>query len=345
MATRVLLADDAWIDILSTNGIRIGNNGWELTDGEIRHKTSGLKLTKDGKLVAPNGLSLVVGEENIDDYTQQKIDSVEIGSDNLMDDTQRPNPSNTELWNKTVSASVWGEVGEFVAVKIRGQWGRLWQSIAEGFIGGQQYRFSCWVKRDASMETTETKAQFSVVRNAVTIISATLDGVKLGAGGSTGVFVGKSLAGIVISADTFQRLECIFEASETVPGDSFRLEFCTSNYQTNTPCGVVYGYYLVKGNKATDDWRPSLNDTKKAIAAAQAAADQAKEDAADNAQKLEDWSSDELISPLRSRALCNRRPTSNPNMARSARKPTAMGLKVRPTGQLIIARTRWLYKR
>lgn len=443
VATRVLLADDAWIDILSTNGIRIGDNGWELTDGEIRHKTSGLKLTKDGKLVAPNGLSLVVGEENIDDYTQQKIDSVEIGtvnlidkseeivliagatqtyayvqkklhvcpgdefalsienigisagnpteftvliidqnmakelcrriltldnrtavfeipvdteeqdgyilfyagkagqtnnnsvtyhkvmlvkgnrpaltwspslndqkaqtqeqidsiqvgSDNLMDDTQRPNPSNTELWNKTVSASVWGEVGEFVAVKIRGQWGRLWQSIAEGFIGGQQYRFSCWVKRDASMETTETKAQFSVVRNAVTIISATLDGVKLGAGGSTGVFSGKSLAGIVISADTFQRLECIFEASETVPGDSFRLEFYTSNYQTNTPCGVVYGYYLVKGNKATDDWRPSLNDTKKAIAAAQAAADQAKEDAAASAQKLEDWSSDELISP------------------------------------------------
>lgn len=443
VATRVLLADDAWIDILSTNGIRIGNNGWELTDGEIRHKTSGLKLTKDGKLVAPNGLSLVVGEENIDDYTQQKIDSVEIGtvnlidkseeivliagatqtyayvqkklhvcpgdefalsienigisagnpteftvliidqnmakelcrriltldnrtavfeipvdteeqdgyilfyagkagqtnnnsvtyhkvmlvkgnrpaltwspslndqkaqtqeqidsiqvgSDNLMDDTQRPNPSNTGLWNKTVSASVWGEVGEFVAVKIRGQWGRLWQSIAEGFIGGQQYRFSCWVKRDASMETTKTKAQFSVGRNAVTIISATLDGVKLGAGGSTGVFSGKSLAGIVISADTFQRLECIFEASETVPGDSFRLEFYTSNYQTNTPCGVVYGYYLVKGNKATDDWRPSLNDTKKAIAAAQAAADQAKEDAAASAQKLEDWSSDELISP------------------------------------------------
>jgi hypothetical protein len=443
VATRVLLADDAWIDILSTNGIRIGDNGWELTDGEIRHKTSGLKLTKDGKLVAPNGLSLVVGEENINDYTQQKIDSVEIGtvnlidkseeivliagatqtyayvqkklhvcpgdefalsienigisagnpteftvliidqnmakelcrriltldnrtavfeipvdteeqdgyilfyagkagqtnnnsvtyhkvmlvkgnrpaltwspslndqkaqtqeqidsiqvgSDNLMDDTQRPNPSNTELWNKTVSASVWGEVGEFVAVKIRGQWGRLWQSIAEGFIGGQQYRFSCWVKRDASMETTETKAQFSVGRNAVTIISATLDGVKLGAGGSTGVFSGKSLAGIVISADTFQRLECIFEASETVPGNSFRLEFYTSNYQTNTPCGVVYGYYLVKGNKATDDWRPSLNDTKKAIAAAQAAADQAKEDAAASAQKLEDWSSDELISP------------------------------------------------
>lgn len=297
VATRVLLADDAWIDILSTNGIRIGDNGWELTDGEIRHKTSGLKLTKDGKLVAPNGLSLVVGEENIDDYTQQKIDSVEIGSDNLMDGTQQPDPTDKTLWNKSAGAGVWGEVGEFRAVKVVSQWGRLWQSIAEGFIGGQQYRFSCWVKRDASLETTETKAQFSVARNAVTIISATLDGVRLGMGGSTGVFSGKTITGIAISADTFQRLECIFETSETVPGNSFRLEFYTSNYQTNAPCGVVYGYYLVKGNKATDDWRPSLNDTKKAIAAAQAAADQAKEDAADNAQKLEDWSSDELISP------------------------------------------------
>ena len=439
VATRVLLADDAWIDILSTNGIRIGDNGWELTDGEIRHKTSGLKLTKDGKLVAPNGLSLVVGEENIDDYTQQKIDSVEIGtvnllddtknmtgtttdwyrtfwdyipvpgrqytarllntgntpirvfigekksdggylgdyggniaasgevsvytfttksdaghilvgimnkeqsasipigdydisdimlvegnkapatwspslndqkaqtqeqidsiqvgSDNLMDGTQQPDPTDTVVWNYSVGVSIWGEVGEFRAMRIWGQWGRLWQSIAEGFIGGQQYRFSCWVKRDASLETTETKAQLFVGTRDVTIVSATLDGVKLGTGGSTGVFGGKSIVDIAISADTFQRLECIFEPNKTVDGNGFRLEFYTSNYQTNTPCGVVYGYYLVKGNKATDDWRPSLNDTKKAIAAAQAAADQAKEDAAASAQKLEDWSSDELISP------------------------------------------------
>ena len=297
VATRVLLADNAWIDILSTNGIRIGDNGWELTDGEIRHKTSGLKLTKDGKLVAPDGLSLVVGEDNIDDYTQQKIDSVEIGSDNLMDGTQQPDLKDTVVWNYSVGVSIWGEVGEFRAMRIWGQWGRLWQSIPGGFVGGQQYRFSCWVKRDASMETTETKANLFVGTRDVTIVSATLDGVKLGTGGSTGVFSGKSIVGIAISADTFQRLECIFEPNKTVDGNGFRLEFYTSNYQTNTPCGVVYGYYLVKGNKATDDWRPSLNDTKKAIAAAQAAADQAKEDAAASAQKLEDWSSDELISP------------------------------------------------
>ena len=443
VATRVLLADDAWIDILSTNGIRIGNNGWELTDGEIRHKTSGLKLTKDGKLVAPNGLSLVVGEENIDDYTQQKIDSVEIGtvnlidnskkvtasnsvtllpinatlkkgdtfalsvqnveilsgtpnvfsamiwnaagiqhfsqeiqmtsdnlngvftilsdytgqdirlylyagkrgqttgnsvvyhevmlvkgnrpaltwspslndqktqtqeqidsiqvgSDNLMDGTQQPDPTDKTLWNRSAGAGVWGEVGEFRAVKVVSQWGRLWQSIPGGFVGGQQYRFSCWVKRDASLETLKTTANLFVANGHITIVSATLDGLELGTGGAAGKFDKKSIVGIDISPDNFQYLVCTFQVDNVeaaVPGDGFRLEFYTSNYQTNTPCGVVYGYYLVKGNKATDDWRPSLNDTKKAIAAAQAAADQAKEDAAASAQKLEDWSSDELISP------------------------------------------------
>ena len=443
VATRVLLADNAWIDILSTNGIRIGENGWELTNGEIRHKTSGLKLTKDGKLVAPDGLSLVVGEENIDDYTQQKIDSVEIGtvnlidnskkvtasnsvtllpinatlkkgdtfalsiqnveilsgtpnvfsamiwnaagiqhfsqeiqmtsdnlngvftilsdytgqdirlylyagkrgqttgnsvvyhevmlvkgnrpaltwlpslndqkaqtqeqidsiqvgSDNLMDGTQQPNLKDTAVWNRSKGAGVWGEVGEFRAVKVVSQWGRLWQSIPGGFVGGQQYRFSCWVKRDASLETLKTTANLFVGNGHITIVSATLDGLELGTGGAAGKFEKKSIVGIDISPDNFQYLVCTFQVDNVeaaVPGDGFRLEFYTSNYQTNTPCGVVYGYYLVKGNKATDDWRPSLNDTKKAIAAAQAAADQAKEDAAASAQKLEDWSSDELISP------------------------------------------------
>lgn len=585
VATKVLLADNAWIDILSTNGIRIGDNGWELTNGEIRHKTSGLKLTKDGKLVAPDGLSLVVGEENINDYTQQKIDSVEIGtvnlidnskkatasnsvtllpinatlkkgdtfalsiqnveilsgtpnvfsamiwnaagiqhfsqeiqmtsdnlngvftilsdytgqdirlylyagkrgqttgnsviyhevmlvkgnrpaltwspslndqkaqtqeqidsveigtvnllddtknrvgtasiglldfwrcdvipgrqytarllntgntpirvfigekksdggrlgdyggniaapgevsvytfttkseassvwvgimnkeqsasipigdydisdimlvegnkapatwspslndqkaqtqeqidsiqvgSDNLMDGTQQPNLKDTAVWNRSAGAGVWGEVGEFRAVKVVSQWGRLWQSIPGGFVGGQQYRFSCWVKRDASLETLKTTANLFVGNGHITIVSATLDGLELGTGGAAGKFDKKSIVGIDISPDNFQYLVCTFQVDNVeaaVPGDGFRLEFYTSNYQTNTPCGVVYGYYLVKGNKATDDWRPSLNDTKKAIAAAQAAADQAKEDAAASAQKLEDWSSDELISP------------------------------------------------
>lgn len=243
VATRVLLADNAWIDILSTNGIRIGNNGWELTDGEIRHKTSGLKLTKDGKLVAPDGLSLVVGEENIDDYTQQKIDSVEIGTVNLLDDTK----------NRVGTASI----------------GLLdfWRCDV---IPGRQYTARL-------LNTGNTPIRVFI-------------GEKKSGGGWLGDYGGNIAAPGEVSVYTFTTKS---EASSVWVG------IMNKEQSASIPIGDydISDIMLVEGNKAPATWSPSLNDTKKAIAAAQAAADQAKEDAAASAQKLEDWSSDELISP------------------------------------------------
>lgn len=243
VATRVLLADDAWIDILSTNGIRIGENGWELTNGEIRHKTSGLKLTKDGKLVAPDGLSLVVGEENIDDYTQQKIDSVEIGTVNLLDDTK----------NRVGTASI----------------GLLdfWRCDV---IPGRQYTARL-------LNTGNTPIRVFI-------------GEKKSGGGWLGDYGGNIAAPGEVSVYTFTTKS---EASSVWVG------IMNKEQSASIPIGDydISDIMLVEGNKAPATWSPSLNDTKKAIAAAQAAADQAKEDAAASAQKLEDWSSDELISP------------------------------------------------
>ena len=243
VATRVLLADDAWIDILSTNGIRIGNNGWELTDGEIRHKTSGLKLTKDGKLVAPNGLSFVVGEENIDDYTQQKIDSVEIGTVNLLDDTK----------NRVGTASIW--LLDFWRCDV---------------IPGRQYTARL-------LNTGNTPIRVFI-------------GEKKSGGGWLGDYGGNIAAPGEVSVYTFTTKS---EASSVWVG------IMNKEQSASIPIGDydISDIMLVEGNKAPATWSPSLNDTKKAIAAAQAAADQAKEDAAASAQKLEDWSSDELISP------------------------------------------------
>lgn len=243
VATRVLLADNAWIDILSTNGIRIGENGWELTNGEIRHKTSGLKLTKDGKLVAPDGLSLVVGEENIDDYTQQKIDSVEIGTVNLLDDTK----------NRVGTASI----------------GLLdfWRCDV---IPGRQYTARL-------LNTGNTPIRVFI-------------GEKKSGGGWLGDYGGNIAAPGEVSVYTFTTKS---EASSVWVG------IMNKEQSASIPIGDydISDIMLVEGNKAPATWSPSLNDTKKAIAAAQAAADQAKEDAAASAQKLEDWSSDELISP------------------------------------------------
>ena len=75
IATGLLLADNAYIDILGTSGIRIGNypNCWEMTAGSIVHRVSGLSLTADGVLSAPDGLHIKIGDDTIADFTDQKI--------------------------------------------------------------------------------------------------------------------------------------------------------------------------------------------------------------------------------------------------------------------------------
>ncbi len=75
IATGLLLADNAYIDILGTSGIRIGNypNCWEMTAGSVVHRVSGLSLTADGVLSAPDGLHIKIGDDTIADFTDQKI--------------------------------------------------------------------------------------------------------------------------------------------------------------------------------------------------------------------------------------------------------------------------------
>lgn len=73
VATSVLLADTGYIKILGAGRLFVGrtdtNYGWEMTQGYIKHTSSGLELTYDGKLKSPDGLSLIVGNETLDDYT------------------------------------------------------------------------------------------------------------------------------------------------------------------------------------------------------------------------------------------------------------------------------------
>lgn len=93
IATGLLLADNAYIDILGTSGIRIGNypNCWEMTSGAITHRVSGLSLTADGVLSDPDGLHIKIGDNTVVDFTQNKIQTsvteevskIEIGGRNL----------------------------------------------------------------------------------------------------------------------------------------------------------------------------------------------------------------------------------------------------------------------
>ncbi|MGL5921048.1 MAG: hypothetical protein ACRCZQ_11200, partial [Bacteroidales bacterium] len=92
VATQVLLADQAWIDILNTQGIAVGSdaaNRWELTAGKIRHTRTGLELTADGKIVAPPGGITFSSGKTVEEAIQDKVDAIEVGGRNLFLNTNR----------------------------------------------------------------------------------------------------------------------------------------------------------------------------------------------------------------------------------------------------------------
>ena len=65
VATHLLVAQNATIDILGTSGLFIGNQaktqGWLMTGGSIKHNVTGLELTADGKLSLPKTGAILVG--------------------------------------------------------------------------------------------------------------------------------------------------------------------------------------------------------------------------------------------------------------------------------------------
>lgn len=65
VATNVLLAQNATIDVLGTSGIFVGNlektEGWIMTEGSIKHNQTGVELTADGKISLPESGGMTVG--------------------------------------------------------------------------------------------------------------------------------------------------------------------------------------------------------------------------------------------------------------------------------------------
>lgn len=65
IATNVLLAQNATIDVLGSSGIFVGNldktKGWIMAEGSIKHNVTGVELTSDGKISLPETGGINVG--------------------------------------------------------------------------------------------------------------------------------------------------------------------------------------------------------------------------------------------------------------------------------------------
>lgn len=112
VATEVLLAQNATIDVLGTAGVFIGNlektQGWVMTEGSIKHNVSGLELTRDGRLVDPDGLEFSVGGiENAVQGTMQSGGNIVPNSDYSAQ--EETHPGWDESLNGIISATGWSD--------------------------------------------------------------------------------------------------------------------------------------------------------------------------------------------------------------------------------------------
>lgn len=112
VATEVLLAQNATIDVLGTSGIFVGNlektQGWVMTEGSIKHNVSGLELTADGRLVNPDGLEFSVGGiENAVQGTMQSGGNIVPNSDYSAQ--EETHPGWDESLNGIISATGWSD--------------------------------------------------------------------------------------------------------------------------------------------------------------------------------------------------------------------------------------------
>lgn len=69
VATNVLLAQNATIDVLGTSGIFVGNlektEGWMITEGGIKHNHTGFELTPDGGINTANGQLILTANSTL----------------------------------------------------------------------------------------------------------------------------------------------------------------------------------------------------------------------------------------------------------------------------------------
>lgn len=82
IATNVLLAQNATIDVFGSSGIFVGNldktKGWIMTEGSIKHNVTGVELTSDGKLSLPETGGMTVGGKTFIEAGKIKTEFIDV---------------------------------------------------------------------------------------------------------------------------------------------------------------------------------------------------------------------------------------------------------------------------
>lgn len=86
---------------------------------------------------------------------------------NLFDNTRNPVIEIDDYWNYKWGVENYGDAAQFKAVAVRRNFGSLWQ--IKKLKPNTDYTFACWCKRDTTLETGETRANFFYLDDTCTV--------------------------------------------------------------------------------------------------------------------------------------------------------------------------------
>lgn len=174
--------------------------------------------------------------------TSAKINDLKIGGTNLYLDTKEYSNPNIWTWGQAPLES--GKIDGFGYVRIKGNWGRRWQSVTAE--PNTIYTMSAWIKRgDQETAPTLIGTYFTDKDNSPN------DAVLISKTGYE--------TDVPPELNKWIRISATFRTSSTSTKIFARFEPYVTDFQNKNPDMSFYGLKLEKGNIATD-WTPAPQD-------------------------------------------------------------------------------------
>lgn len=236
VAAPMFLGETASFDVVGSQAIRVleedsSEYGWMLTGGKILHTRTGLALSASGKIEAPDGLAIEMSGKSLEEWTQQKADAAK---------------------QAAIDAAAADAADKVNAVRIG----------SVNLIDGSEE-----ITITAHSSQTHTYKAFPLHIRPGDEFALSVESIEILAGAPEGFTVNivnstynKLLA---LGELTLDKRTAVYKIPENViEQDGWFLMYAGKSGKTNGVSVTYREAMLVKGNRPTLTWSPSLNDQK-----------------------------------------------------------------------------------
>lgn len=236
VAAPMFLGETASFDVVGSQAIRVleddsSEYGWMLTGGKILHTRTGLALNASGKIEAPDGLAIEMSGKSLEEWTQQKADAAK---------------------QAAIDAAAADAADKVDAVQIGSV--NLIDGSEEITITAHSSQTHIYKAFPLHIRPGD---EFALSVESIEILAGAPEGFTVNIVNST---YNKSLA---LGELTLDKRTAVYKIPENViEQDGWFLMYAGKSGKTNGVSVTYREAMLVKGNRPTLTWSPSLNDQK-----------------------------------------------------------------------------------